>query len=101
VLATSATAYVIEPNTRTGHYLIIPEDHYEDLQQLGDQWWSDASQLLAQLPLPDSYNLSINIGETAGQKMKHLHFWIIPRQANQPSSGKGMAALIAEVDATD
>jgi diadenosine tetraphosphate (Ap4A) HIT family hydrolase len=43
----------------------------------------------------DHYNLSLNVGEHAGQTVKHLHFWVIPRQPGLPTSGMGLATLVA------
>jgi diadenosine tetraphosphate (Ap4A) HIT family hydrolase len=100
IIASTDTAFVTNTQTREGTYLIVPSDHVEDVAQLPDDWWTDVKQLLHQLPELGDYNLSVNVGEQAGQRLKHLHFWVIPRQANMPSSGKGMAALIAEVDDT-
>ncbi|HEY2004308.1 MAG TPA: Sua5/YciO/YrdC/YwlC family protein [Candidatus Saccharimonadia bacterium] len=99
VIVASDGAYVIEAATVPGHYLIIPETHVETLMELPDSWWAEVKELLPQVPgLPDNYNLSINIGREAGQTLGHLHFWVIPRAAGQPSSGKGFAKLIYEAD---
>jgi diadenosine tetraphosphate (Ap4A) HIT family hydrolase len=55
--------------------------------------------LLPHIPdLPDDYNLVLNHGALAGQSVKHLHLWVIPRFAGKPSSGKGFARLILEAD---
>jgi diadenosine tetraphosphate (Ap4A) HIT family hydrolase len=99
VLAKREQAYMMENIFNPGCFLIVPTNHTESLQDLPDDWWSDFKQLLAQVPLSsDSYNLSLNMGKQAGQSLGHLHFWIIPRSENKPSSGKGMAGLIALVD---
>ena len=55
--------------------------------------------MLKEIPaLGDHYNISTNVGKNAGQSVKHLHFWIIPRATNKPSSSKGLASLIDTVD---
>lgn len=78
-----------------GNYLIIPKTHTEDPAKLPDGWWADFKKLLLQVPIDkENYNLSLNVGEQAGQTLKHLHFWVIPRKAGLPTSGKGLAALI-------
>jgi diadenosine tetraphosphate (Ap4A) HIT family hydrolase len=101
VIATSANAYLIENNQFPGSYLIVPSLHIESLADLPDMWWSDVKTLLAQVPnLPSDYNLSLNIGRPAGQTIKHLHLWIVPRLAGEPASGKGLARLIAESNAS-
>jgi diadenosine tetraphosphate (Ap4A) HIT family hydrolase len=80
-------------------YLIIPAGHYESLLDLPDNWWQDMKSLLGRVPgLAGDYNLSLNYGKNAGQSLKHLHFWVIPREDGKPSSGKGFARLIAEAD---
>lgn len=99
LVAQSTKAFVIPASTVAGSYLIVPKAHYEALDELPDDWWIDVKTLLRQLPvLQQDYNLSINIGKEAGQKLRHLHFWVIPRQAGTPASTKGLAALIAEVN---
>ncbi len=105
ILHRTDAAYVIEPNTQPGSLLIIPEIHYESLQDLPDSWWAELKQLLRSAtkskPGFKDYNLSINIGDNAGQKLKHLHFWLIPREAGLASSGKGLAALMNALDSAD
>lgn len=80
-------------------YLIIPTDHAEAPTDLPDTWWRDVKTLLPQVTeLPASYNLSFNIGTEAGQTVKHLHLWVVPRPANTPGSGKGLARLLSEAN---
>jgi len=69
--------------------------HVESPLDLPDDWWRDVKELLAQVPaqLVD-YNLTFNVGREAGQSVKHLHFWVVPRKADEPASGKGLGALI-------
>jgi diadenosine tetraphosphate (Ap4A) HIT family hydrolase len=99
VIAESQNAFLIATDHNTDSYLIIPSQHAESLQDLPDTWWADVNQLLAKIPnLPSDFNLSLNMGKQAGQTVKHLHFWIIPRQADKPASGKGFARLISEAD---
>jgi len=96
VLAESADAFLTENHARPDHYLIIPKLHIESPLDLSDTWWHDMKELMAIIPpLSDShYNISINVGHHAGQTVKHLHFWIVPRPADTPASGKGLASLI-------
>ncbi|MDB5179214.1 MAG: hypothetical protein JWN01_1157 [Patescibacteria group bacterium] len=99
IVATSEGAYMIDSSSNSGNYLIIPETHVEALTELPDTWWVDLKALLAQVPgLAQDYNLSINIGKLAGQTVKHLHFWVIPRAAGEAASGKGFVGLIDEVN---
>jgi len=98
VLAQSKGAYLIKASTSSSNYLIIPDPHIESLLDLPDNWWQEIKSLLLNVPNLQSYNVSINIGEQAGQTMKHLHFWVIPRLSGLPASGKGVARLIAETN---
>jgi diadenosine tetraphosphate (Ap4A) HIT family hydrolase len=96
VVAASANAYLVPAYGSPGCYLIVPEVHTESLLDLPDTWWQEVKGLLPQVPgLTGHYNLSLNMGEHAGQTVKHIHFWVIPRSADQPSGGKGLAGLIA------
>lgn len=99
ILAESVHAYLTTNKYSPGNFLIIPKEHIESPLDLPDTWWRDVKELLAKLPeLPATYNISLNLGKEAGQTIKHLHFWIIPRQGDTRSSGKGLAKLIAEAD---
>jgi L-threonylcarbamoyladenylate synthase len=97
IIFASDGAYLIESGSNSGCYLIIPETHIEKLDELPDTWWIEMKAVLAKVPsLTPDYNISINIGKAAGQTVKHLHFWIIPRVEGQPATGKGFARLIDE-----
>lgn len=99
VLAQTDNGFLIEAAYSRGSYLIIPDGHAEALGDLPDDWWQTLKTLLSAIPnLSEHYNLSLNIGKTAGQSVKHIHFWIIPREDGKPSSGKGLARLIADAD---
>lgn len=99
MLVQSEGAYLIEAHTNPGNHLIIPKGHVISPLELPDNWWYDMKQLLAHIPgLAKEYNIAMNLGEHAGQSVKHLHFWVVPRGAGQPASGKGLARLIAEVN---
>lgn len=99
IIATCANAYLTTAKSNPDNFLIIPEAHIESLTDLPDKWWMDLKALLVKIPrLPSSYNLSINVGQDAGQTQKHLHFWVVPRAAGQRASGKGLASLIDEAN---
>jgi diadenosine tetraphosphate (Ap4A) HIT family hydrolase len=99
VIAESEGAYMIPALQSPGCYLIIPTGHAETIADLPDTWWRDIKALLPKVPeLTASYNLSFNIGAEAGQTVKHLHLWVIPRPAHTPSSGKGLARLLSEAN---
>lgn len=91
--------FVTTPNNAPGNYLVIPARHIEDIQSLPADWWKHVAGAFAHLPAqPEHFNISVNYGKPAGQSIRHLHFWIIPREDGKPSSGKGFARLISEVD---
>jgi len=99
VTAETGSAYLLPAQQSPGCYLIIPTDHIEAVNELPDDWWRSFKELLPQVPdVPSSYNISLNIGPGAGQTVKHLHFWVVPRPAGDPASGKGLARLIAETN---
>lgn len=97
ILGETKNGYLIENSKSKGNYLIIPNAHVENMESLPNEWWTDLKTLIGQIPLQLSdYNLSLNYGEHAGQTLKHLHFWVIPRSISESSSGKGLASLIRE-----
>lgn len=88
-------AYLIKNTFHPGNFLIIPLAHITEVQMLPDDWWSDVKKLLASIPeLSADFNLSLNIGQLAGQTQSHLHLWVIPRTANPVAPGKGMVGLM-------
>jgi diadenosine tetraphosphate (Ap4A) HIT family hydrolase len=97
VLFASEGAYLIEAQSHPGYYLIIPELHVQSPAKLPDTWWEEMKEVLGHIPgLKREYNISVNVGKLAGQTVHHLHFWVMPRVAGKPSSGKGLASLIEE-----
>lgn len=100
VINQNDTAFLISNNKFAGIYLVIPVEHVERLEDLPDNWWAGFKQLLPSVPglAGHDYNISINLGKVAGQTVKHLHFWVIPRESNQPASNIGMAGLIKLVN---
>lgn len=98
-IAQTDNGFVTEALYNPGCYLIIPTLHAETISELPDYWWKEMKALLPQVAGPQSsFNISLNFGADAGQTVDHLHFWIIPRKAGKPSSGKGLARLISEAD---
>lgn len=99
VLAETTGGYLIANSFDPGSFLIIPAKHAEEVGELPDDWWHDFKTLFTQVPnVPSDFNITLNHGELAGQNVKHLHFWVIPRAAGQPSSGKGLARLIDDAN---
>jgi histidine triad (HIT) family protein len=100
IVAQTEDAYLIKAYNSPGNYLIVPMAHTESPEKLVSSWWESVSALLSHIPHGEHYNISINIGANAGQTVGHIHFWIIPRQPDQNSSGKGFARLISEANKT-
>ena len=99
ITAQTDGAYLIPARGSDTNYLIIPKEHIEDPVKLTDNWWQDVKPLLDKVPgKGEHYNISLNVGYVAGQRVPHLHFWIVPRRSGMPSSDKGLALLIAEKD---
>jgi diadenosine tetraphosphate (Ap4A) HIT family hydrolase len=95
IIQSTEQAYLIENTYHPGNFLIIPELHATDIQQLPDTWWSDVKKLLKAVPrLSSDYNISLNVGVLAGQTQAHLHFWVIPRTADSAGTGKGLLGLM-------
>ena len=95
ILAETDRAYLTNSVRFPGKYLIIPTTHIESLTDLSDTWWQDVKGLLAKTPENLSeYNLSFNVGRQAGQTVKHVHLWVIPRHENEPNAGKGLVSLL-------
>lgn len=69
-----------------GHTLIIPREHYGNLEETPEQVLAGMI-LLAQKIGPailkamgaDGYNVTINNGAAAGQAVEHMHIHLIPR----------------------
>jgi len=69
-----------------GHLLIIPYRHVSDYFDLTPDektaifdLLEQAKQLLDNERKPGGYNIGLNIGETAGQTVWHVHIHLIPR----------------------
>lgn len=69
-----------------GHSLVVPRRHIESFWELSPAELSSVFEVVAETRSvldakfdPDGYNLGVNIGEAAGQTIKHLHVHLIPR----------------------
>ena len=72
-----------------GHCLIIPKDHFDDLEQLDDAVGAKVlplarkmMKLLKEKLSWDGFNVVQNNGELAGQTVFHFHMHLIPRYKN-------------------
>jgi diadenosine tetraphosphate (Ap4A) HIT family hydrolase len=108
ILFQNETAYLIavldsEGKVMTGCYFIIPKMHITSVRNLPAGWQESVNQLLGKIPdIVDGrqpFNLSYNEGEAAGQRVAHVHMWVILRDDDEslPSYGLGLNALINKV----
>jgi diadenosine tetraphosphate (Ap4A) HIT family hydrolase len=110
ILFQNDTAYLIAVldgggNVMTGCYFIIPKMHITTVRKLPSGWQESVNQLLGNIPGVDEghpFNLSYNVENAAGQRVAHVHMWVIMRSHDStlPSYGLGLAALISKIDQT-
>ncbi|MFZ4058010.1 MAG: HIT family protein [Ferruginibacter sp.] len=69
-----------------GHALIIPKRHCSNYFELSlneqiESWnlLSKVKDILTEALNPDGFNIGININESAGQTVPHVHIHLIPR----------------------
>lgn len=87
-----------------GHLEVVPKRHVVD-------WWGttkeeriaifdlldEAKKIIDQKYHPDGYNIGMNLGETAGQSVMHLHVHLIPRyRGDVPNPRGGVRGVIPE-----
>lgn len=98
IIATSELAFAIFDKypVNAGHALIIPKRHcakYFDLtteeQAACWQLLNEVQALVANEFHPDGFNVGINIGETAGQTVPHVHVHLIPRYNKDVAEPRG------------
>lgn len=78
-----------------GHTLIITKRHVGDFFELSAVERISTLSLLEKMKQetdrqlqPDGYNIGMNIGEAAGQKIFHVHIHLIPRMKEQTVNGE-------------
>lgn len=78
----------INPASR-GHTLVIPKEHFDDFTKAPRDVISHVflvAQLVSQACIKelgaDGVNILTNVGEAAGQSVKHFHVHVIPRYKN-------------------
>ncbi|MCF8305466.1 MAG: HIT family protein [Ignavibacteriales bacterium] len=88
LIVESATAYAIYDKfpVNDGHTLIIPKKHCSDYFDLTFKeqaacifMLNKVKEIVSKKFNPDGFNIGINIGEKAGQTVKHVHIHLIPR----------------------
>ncbi len=94
----SATAYAIFDKfpVSNGHALIIPKKHCADYFELTFKeqsacWFmlNKVKEILKKKFNPDGFNIGINIGESAGQTVPHVHIHLIPRYVGDVENSRG------------
>lgn len=94
----TATAFSIYDKfpVSIGHTLVIPKrvvSNYFDLtfREQSALWFmvNKVKLFLQQKYYPDGYNIGINIDETAGQTVSHMHIHIIPRYKGDVENPRG------------
>lgn len=98
LLLESATAYAMFDKfpVSKGHILIIPKRHCSDYFQLNFKeqsacWFimNKAKEILKKTFSPDGFNIGINVNESAGQTVSHVHIHLIPRFTGDVENPEG------------
>ncbi|MBI5849379.1 MAG: HIT family protein [Nitrospirae bacterium] len=78
-----------------GHTLIITKRHVDDYFKLSIEEKNETLSLLERMKglidmelNPDGYNIGMNIGEAAGQRIFHVHIHLIPRMKGETVNGE-------------
>ena len=79
-----------------GHCLIIPRRHVAEYFQATAEEKASIWALVDEMKIiidreysPDGYNIGVNIGETAGQSVPHIHIHMIPRYRGDVENPRG------------
>ncbi len=83
-----------------GRYLIIPKNHIEKAEDLPNLWHVYMMDLVRKTPEHQDgvdHNINRNQGKAAGQRIKHVHEWLIFREGEEGTQAEdiGLAAMIA------
>jgi diadenosine tetraphosphate (Ap4A) HIT family hydrolase len=87
--------YDIYPVSK-GHMLIIPKRHYADFFDSTVEERESLFDLVNECKImlddkyqPQGYNIGINVGQSAGQTVFHLHIHLIPRYKGDMQDPRG------------
>lgn len=97
VVASTPDALLIRALGDYDDYLVIPRNHEDWIQDLPATFMADLAILLESIPWWNAdadFNISLNYGRPAGQRIMHLHWWIIKRSGE--TDGLGLATLLTE-----
>jgi len=92
----TAVAFLDSFPVNPGHTLIIPKRHVADYFELSVHeqraLWLVVNRCKALIQKrfnPDGFNVGINVGETAGQSIFHVHIHLIPRYKGDVKNPRG------------
>ncbi len=98
--------YAISPDVEGIIYagiMIVPIRHSESPFELSKEEWMHIHMILPKLKKyiddtehPDGYNMGWNIGDIAGQKVKHTHLHFFGRFLDEPLNGKGIRFIFKQ-----
>lgn len=98
VIAENDLAIAIFDNypVNQGHALIIPKRHFATYFEADEKeivaiykLTHEVKTIIDQKHRPSGYNIGINVGETAGQTILHLHVHLIPRYPGDVENPRG------------
>ena len=98
LLLESATVYAMFDKfpVSEGHILIIPKRHCADYFQLNFKeqsacWFmmNKAKEILHKTFNPQGFNIGINVNESAGQTVPHVHIHLMPRYTGDVENPEG------------
>ncbi len=98
LITESATVYAMLDKypVSPGHTLVIPKLHMSDYFDLPERakaaCWAVVDRvkmLLSQRFHPDGFNVGINVGQSAGQTVPHVHIHLIPRYHGDVQNPRG------------
>ncbi|HZK43425.1 MAG TPA: HIT family protein [Syntrophomonadaceae bacterium] len=98
VITTNDYAYALFDKypINLGHILIIPKRHVESYfdttqeeRKAMDKLLEECKDLLDKEYAPDGYNIGINVGESAGQTIFHVHVHLMPRYTGDIDNPRG------------
>jgi len=86
----------------SGHTLVVPRQHANQLTELDSIVYTDCFSLvrtvmadLQRTHNPDGINIGVNCGESAGQTINHVHIHVIPRyKGDVPNPQGGIRGVI-------
>ena len=85
-----------------GHLLVIPRRHVSSFFDTSQSERQEMLNLIDDMKVfldrrhsPDGYNIGVNIGETSGQTVMHVHLHLIPRyKGDTPNPRGGVRGVI-------